>query len=208
MEVNVWEHYQTAVPGQVQVLGCDVRNGNVAQLRGFRTTTGVTYPLLLLCYDPSADPTKDFTVNYGERDHFAVINKKGIVRYSSALVWPYGQGYQLNEIRGCVDSLVTVGLGVPPVLPARFELRAGPSPVRGSLEVTLALPREAAARVAVHDVSGRRVAMLWDALTPAGERALVWDARDDHGLACAPGVYMVVAEVAGARLARRVVVVR
>ena len=145
---------------------------------------------------------------YGERDHFAVINKHGIVRYNSALSYAYGNGYHVNEIRACVDSLVTVGLGVPSALPAKLALSAGPSPLRGALTVMLALPREAAARVAVHDVSGRRVAMLWDAVTAAGERALVWDGADDAGVACAPGVYMVVAESEGARVARRVVVVR
>ena len=208
VETNLHQYYKTAVPGQVQVLGCDVLDGTVPELRGFRTNTGVTYPLLLKCYDALANPTMNMVPWYGERDHFAVINKHGIVRYNSALTYVYGQGYHLNEIRACVDSLVTVGLGVPRAVPARLELSAGPSPVRGALTVRLALPREAAARVSVRDVSGRRVAMLWDALTSAGERALVWDGADDAGRACAPGVYMVVAESAGARIARRVVVVR
>ncbi len=208
VETNLHQYYKTAVPGQVQVLGCDVTDGTVPQLRGFRTNTGVTYPLLLRCYDLAANPAMNMVPWYGERDHFAVINKQGIVRYNSALTYAYGQGYHLNEIRACVDSLVTVGLGVPGILPAHLALSAGPSPVRGALTVTLSLPRAAAARVAVHDVSGRRVAMLWDAISAAGERALVWDGADDAGIACAPGVYMVVAEAEGARVARRIVVVR
>jgi hypothetical protein len=207
VETSLNQYYKTAVPGQVQVLGCDVTDGSVPQLRSFRTNTGVTYPLLLACYG-SANSPQNMVQWYGERDHFTVVNKHGIVRYNSALSYAYGNGYHLNEIRACVDSLVTVGLGVPTALPARLALAAGPSPARGPLTVMLALPRPAVARVAVHDVSGRRVAMLWDAVSAAGERALVWDGADDAGVACAPGVYMVVAEAEGARVARRVVVVR
>lgn len=208
VETNLVQYYNSAVPGQVQVLGCDVTDGTVSQLRSFRTNTGVTYPLLLRCYETLASP-QNLVQYYGERDHFAVVNKQGIVRYNSALAYAYGNGYHLNEIRACVDSLVTVGLGVPPPPPpTRLALTAGPSPVRGTLTVTLALPSEADARVAVHDVGGRRVAMLWDARTPAGEHALEWDGRDDRGLRVAPGVYLVVAETQGTRLSRRVVVVR
>ena len=43
----MWQYYQNAFPGQVQVLGPDLLNGGVAQLTQFKNTTGATFPLLL-----------------------------------------------------------------------------------------------------------------------------------------------------------------
>ncbi len=207
VEVNVWQYYKNAWPGQVQVLGADVGDGTISQLNDFKAMTGVTYPLMRDCQGAATSP-ENFIRFYGERDHFVVINQQGIVRYNSALVWPYPQGYKLNEIRGCVDSLVNHSLGVEGDLPLAFALAALPNPARGMLTVTLASPRDLeASRVAVHDLAGRRVATLWDGPLRAGRRELLWDARDDAGTSVAPGVYMVLADAAGARFTRRVVVV-
>jgi len=208
VEVNVWQYYKNAWPGQVQVLGADVGDGTVAQLNGFKTFTGVTYPLLRDCQGAPTS-AENFIRFYGDRDHFAVINQQGVVRYNSALVWPYGQGYKLNEIRACVDSLVNQTLGAEAELPRMLALGASPNPARTSLTVTLAVPRDLeASRVAVHDLAGRRIATIWDGPLRAGQRELLWDARDDAGAQVSPGVYMVLAEVAGARFTRRIAVVR
>lgn len=208
MEIDLWQHYLSAYPGQVQVLGADVRDGTIADLNGFRTYTGVTYPLLRNCYISIVHP-ESFVRYYGERDHFAVIDQAGIIRYSSALNWPYGAGYQLNEIRACVDGLVDQPVGVEVEIPRAFALQVSPNPARARLAVTFATPRDLAhSRVTVHDPLGRQVATVWDGPLPAGRRELLWDVRDDAGESIPPGVYLVRAEAGRERFTRRVVVVR
>jgi flagellar hook assembly protein FlgD len=41
----------------------------------------------------------------------------------------------------------------------------------------------------VHDVTGRRVAVLVDGRMDAGSHRLVWDGRAEDGRECAAGVY-------------------
>lgn len=207
MEIDLWQHYNTANPGQVQVLGADVLDGSIAQLNNFKASAGVTYPLMRNCYI-SPIHAECFVRFYGERDHFAVIDQAGYVRYNSALTWPYGAGYHLNEIRACVDTLVNQPVGVEAALPRGFALQTSPNPARSRLTVMLASPRDLErSRVTVLDLSGRRVATLSDGPMRAGHRELLWDARDDAGSRVEPGLYIVLAEVDGERLARRLVVV-
>ncbi|MBI5169804.1 MAG: redoxin domain-containing protein [Candidatus Eisenbacteria bacterium] len=208
IETNIWRHYQTVAPGQVQVLGCDVRDGTIAQLNGFRTTTGVTYPLLRDCWGGALNP-QNFVNWYGERDNYVVINKQGVVRYRAAQVWPYGNGYHLNELLGCIDSLVTLGLDAEPGARASVEFAAAPNPAREGATLSLALPHaEARLRVSVLDLSGRRVATLADGEAGAGAHEYAWDLRDGAGGRAAPGVYLAEVSAGSWRRTVRLVVVR
>lgn len=67
-----------------------------------------------------------------------------------------------------------------------------PNPLRGD-RATVAFRTTGAGRVRafLFDAAGRPVRRLLDAALPAGEHDLVWDARDDNGVAVAPGVYFV-----------------
>jgi flagellar hook assembly protein FlgD len=65
-----------------------------------------------------------------------------------------------------------------------------------------------AARCAVLDLFGRRVATLWDGPLGAGRREWLWDGRDDAGSPVPPGVYVALAEAGTTRLTRRLVLVR
>jgi hypothetical protein len=99
--------------------------------------------------------------------------------------------------------------GVPPRLATRLELGpAAPNPARRGTVLALALPRAAHVRAGVFDVGGRRVRRLVDADLPAGTHTLAWDLLDDGGCRPAPGVYRVLVDVGGARLARTVVALR
>jgi hypothetical protein len=46
-------------------------------------------------------------------------------------------------------------------------------------------------RLTVHDVMGRRIAVLADGWVEAGWYARRWDGRDDVGHGVAPGIYFV-----------------
>ena len=206
MQQDIAQYYETNYPGQVQVVGADEYNGTAAQLRSFRDQTGATYPLLLLAATTTGG---NFGTLYGTFDNYVVVNKQGIVRYHAALTWPHGNRYHLNEIRGCVDSLVTqlagVGGNAPPL---GFRLANAPNPARGVTTVELAIPSGAgsSARVTVHDVSGRQVATLWEGAVAAGVSRFPWPHADATGAPLAPGVYLVRAQVGATRLVHRAVV--
>jgi hypothetical protein len=208
VESNIHQYYENDFPGQVVVLGADLFNCTPSSLGTFAQNTGTTYPLLLNAATSTGGNIQSL---YGERDHYVVINKQGIVRYQANDRWPYGNGYHLDEIRGCVDTLVTSVVGVgEESSPTGVALRVGPSPFRSGVAIVLAnsTARALEARVTVHDLLGRLVATLLDGPAAPGLVTLRWDGRDLGGRAVASGIYQVRAEVAGARLARRVALVR
>jgi len=204
VEQDVRAYYDANFPGQVQVVGVDVWDGNEAQLRGFRTSTGATYPLLLRGGSATGG---DVDQLYGPFDTHYVISKQGIVRLNT-FKWPHGDRFRLNEIRACIDSLVmnTAAVGDGGSL-AGHVLRASPNPFRGATSIELVnsgregLP----ARVAVHDVAGRKIATLWERPAPAGVTRLIWDGRSESGQGMPAGVYVIRAEIGGFALSRRVV---
>ncbi len=87
--------------------------------------------------------------------------------------------------------------------PAGLVLSVFPNPTRGEATSALALPAAAEARLAVYDVLGREVAVLYDGLLPAGDHRFHLD-----GAALPAGVYLLRAEAAGATVTARVAVVR
>ena len=212
VQVNIWQYYQTTQPGKVQVLGVDLYNGTVPQLDQFRATTAATYPLLQDGAEGAVDSTNLF-LPYGQFDNYVVINKQGVIRYHAFDRWPHGNRYHLNEIRATIDSLVnTVASVVPdPVHSAQgIALRASPNPSQGATTLELNNSRGIAleARMAVFDLTGREVAMLWDRPLPAGTTRVDWDGRAADGSPLPAGIYVVLANVEGARLAQRVVRIR
>jgi flagellar hook capping protein FlgD len=208
VEQDIWQYYQSHDPGQVQVLGPDVLDGSPSQLQTFKDGTGATYPLLLKCASP---PDTNFAALYGPRDNYVVVNKQGIVSYHAALRWPYGNGYHLDEIRGCVDSLVSSPVDVAEPGDGRgFRLTAAPNPLRGSARIELTCPPAGAARarITVFDLAGREVARLWDGAVSGGVTQVMWEGRSADGASAAAGLYVIRAEVGPVRLVRRVVLLR
>ncbi len=206
MQADIAQYYETNYPGQVQVVGVDEYNGTAVDLRGFKTQTGATYPLLL---NGAIATGGNFATLYGTFDNYVVVSKQGIVRYHAALIWPHGNRYHLNEIKGCVDSLVTQVVGVEPGAGSvAFRLTSSPNPARGASTLELAIPAGGppSATVSVHDIGGRRVATVWDGAVPAGVTRFPWPHTDASGAALAPGIYLVRARVGTRHLVHRVVV--
>jgi hypothetical protein len=80
-------------------------------------------------------------------------------------------------------------------------LQATPSPTTGRVRINLRLRQSEEVGIAVHDVSGRRVASLLKGHQEEGSHQLEWDPP----IGTAPGVYFVVAHGQGWRLSRTVV---
>ncbi|HEY2954072.1 MAG TPA: FlgD immunoglobulin-like domain containing protein [Candidatus Eisenbacteria bacterium] len=201
------------------VLGADLWLGSPTQVGSFKSQTGVSFPLLLcgnrciggtgICATTGSNCANLETL-YGPYDNYLVINKQGIVRYHAANLWPHGNRYHLDEIRGCVDTLVSAVVGVEEAANAGPALRVAPNPFRGSIAIELSNPAGASrrVRVTVHDLAGREVARPFDGLAGAGRTRLEWDGRGPGGLLLGAGLYLVRAEVGAAVLVRRVVWLR
>ena len=192
------------------VLGPDLFNGTAAQVTQFKNQIGATFPLLLNGSLGTGNEELWHTV-YGDRDSYAVISKQGIVRYNAWDRWPYANRFHLSELRGCIDSLLTVTTGVGDSdSPNVFGLAASPNPSRAELALELANPSVQAleARVEVYDLAGRQLVRLWDAPAPHGLTRMTWSGRGTGGGLAAPGVYLVRARIGGHELTRRILRVR
>jgi hypothetical protein len=209
VEADLWQHYQTAAPGKVQVIGADMWDGTPGQLQTFKNVTGATYPLLLMGSTPATGSLQ----NWGPWDNYVIVSADGIVRFNAVQQgYAHGNRYQLNRMRALIDSLImtTLGVGDPPAGAAGM-LRASPNPAAGAVSIELR-PTSGdgpAPIVAVSDVAGRVVARLAAAgASDAGVWRYRWDGRDRDGRALPAGIYLVNAEVGGRRLARRLVLAR
>jgi hypothetical protein len=211
VESQVWQHYQSAFPGQVQVLGGDLFDGDAANLTQFKNSTGATYPLMLKCGNTQSGNANFFIV-YGDRDNYAVINKQGIVRYNAYDHWLYGNRYHyMDEIKVNIDSLVSAPVGVgDDVRSGVVSLAAAPNPFASFTAIDLVnhSGRTLDARVTVHDLAGREVAVLMNAPASTGATRLVWEGDRADGSHAPPGVYLVRARIGSTFLVRRLALVR
>lgn len=206
MQQDLAAYYEATRPGEVQVLGVDLWNGTAAQVNTFRTQTGATYPLLL---NGASATGGNVQTLYGTYDNYIVLNKQRIVRYHAALQWPHGNRYHLNEIRACVDSLVSPLVDAPPGDASPLSLAASPNPARGACVIAATLPSAVAdAAVKVHDVAGRRVATPWRGPLAAGRHEWRFEARGADGAPLPAGVYLVRARFGSATRTIRMVFAR
>jgi len=111
VERDIQQYYEARNPGEVTVVGADLFNCTPSSLGSFKQSTGASYPLLLLS---SVNTGGNIQTLYGERDHVVVINKQGIVRYQANDHWSYGGTWLMNDVRGCVDSLLSSALPARP----------------------------------------------------------------------------------------------
>ncbi|HET9328679.1 MAG TPA: FlgD immunoglobulin-like domain containing protein [Candidatus Eisenbacteria bacterium] len=103
-------------------------------------------------------------------------------------------------------------VGVLPDLPAAGRaatlFRSRPSPFHERTTIQYALPAAGRVEITIHDVAGRRVRTLVNALTPAGIHEAVWDARDEFGTPVSPGVFIARLRSGGAVETRRLVLLK
>jgi hypothetical protein len=117
---------------------------------------------------------------------------------------PWGEMIGALGAGGC-----GVATGIDGTPDALFALHpAQPNPTRDRSILTLTVPVDGRASLAVYDVAGRLIRRVTDGPLPAGDHRFVWDGRDGRGRQVAAGVYFCVAEVAGERAATKIVLVR
>ena len=91
------------------------------------------------------------------------------------------------------------------------SLAAGPVPFQNELDVYVSrsgVGNGAAARVAVYDVTGKEVRVLFEGGLPEAGRHSTWDGRDPRGGRTASGVYFIRAVVGREQTSRSVFLLR
>ena len=131
-------------------------------------------------------------------DHAAALGTAGAVTYTL-----YGregdESWQLLRS----ESLAVAGV------PQRTALLpAHPNPFNPKVTIPFSLGAAGPARVAIYDVSGRRVAKLVDGTRPAGPQSVVWQGRDESGRSLGSGVYFVRLEAPGHSETQKLVLMR
>jgi hypothetical protein len=89
-----------------------------------------------------------------------------------------------------------------------LSLSVFPNPFRNSTRITYSAAESSMVRVDVHDAGGRRVRTLVEQRVPGGRHAVSWDGRDDRGSAVASGVYFIELVAGGAKVTRKVELLR
>jgi hypothetical protein len=87
-------------------------------------------------------------------------------------------------------------------------LKTDPNPFGAGTRVSFRLEEQADVRLAVYDVSGRRVASLVSGELPAGPHEKIWDGKTDDGVDAGAGVYFIRLETGGKEITAKAVHVR
>ena len=115
-----------------------------------------------------------------------------------------------NACEDVSDTTFTIedATGVPELPVTALALEAvDPNPTHGQARIRFSVPVEAHVRVRVFDTQGRTVATLTDRAYPPGRYEVAWNGEGDAGR-LASGIYFVHLETPGAKLVRRVTLIR
>ena len=89
----------------------------------------------------------------------------------------------MNRVRYTGNTAVTPGL------PIDRPLVALPNPFGRAVDLSFRLGAPERVKLAIYDLSGRRVEELFDGVAPTGESHVRWDGHDAEGAVTAAGVY-------------------
>lgn len=132
-----------------------------------------------------------------------------------------GPGPEGQLCAGAVAVRVTAGegrnfwlgpgaLSVPAAEEELMLLPAAPNPFNPETLLRYTLPPGGIyeVRMEIRDVRGRRIRILVDSAKASGSYMVRWDGRDDAGHAAAAGIYLVLLQVDGRRLSRKILLLR
>jgi hypothetical protein len=91
----------------------------------------------------------------------------------------------MEHLGHAAPALLAVG---PPAM-VRLSARPVPNPARRQVDFVLNVPHAGRARLTVHDLSGRRIAVVLDRALEAGAHHATWNGADAVGRRVSPGLY-------------------
>ncbi len=119
-----------------------------------------------------------------------------------------GEGWYIDDV--CVSSWsATSDVSETEVVFLRPELQMNrPNPFALETRIAFRLPERGAVQLTVHDLQGRLVRTLIDGLQSGGSHHVIWDGRDDAGLAQNTGVYFYRLESGSEQRVRKMTLLR
>ncbi len=109
--------------------------------------------------------------------------------------------------RGIYSVIVPATTDVP-VASSTFLGQNVPNPFNPVTEISFSLTAAGQARLAVYDISGRLVRVLWDGVREYGDHTVSWDGTDTGGRSVGAGVYLYRLEYGGVVEQRKMTLVR
>jgi len=178
---------------------------------------GSHHAILEFYSSPSCDPS-----GYGEGyqylgSHYMATTAAGPTPYTATLGPLAAGGFvtatamfdkvMTSEFSSCFDAVSGVDPG--PVVAASLALRQNrPNPFNPRTTIEFSIPAPGPVRLAVFDVSGRRIAILLDEVRPAGTGTAVWDGTDEQGRRAPSGVYFCQLDAAERKTTRRMLLLK
>lgn len=106
--------------------------------------------------------------------------------------WPQGSGGHIGPAVNVQAAMETqlVGIGDPGWTGGDApKLGSHPNPFTTETTLRFELAKSASVRLAIYDLSGRKVRTLVETTMNPGPHSLLWDGRDDRGRAVSSGLY-------------------
>jgi YD repeat-containing protein len=149
---------------------------------------------------PAVPQTVDYTYDAIGRLTSATYDGNWLVEYE------YDAGGNIMSISSGPTG--ATGVESETTAPRRFALgNAVPNPFNGFTQVAYQLPVGSPVRLAVFDVTGRRVHVLLTDERPAGFYSCDWDGRTEGGRRVASGTYVLRMEAGPFSATRKIVII-
>jgi hypothetical protein len=209
-----------AVPASISgsVGGVDSTCG-LADIWDLNLTAGRTYKFTLRRTGGTADIRTALFRSYA--NHRWLARQEAILQVSATGVgfWPatvtdiYGLVVFNNSKDSAsgsytltVETLATTDIETPAAAGTWPELQMA-NPFTAGSRIQLRLPHDAATRVDLFDVTGRRLRTLCDALLSSGDHSIPWDGESEGGVSLHVGVYWIRATIGDFRIERKITLI-
>ena len=107
-------------------------------------------------------------------------------------LYVFGGQTDSGDLSATALSLDLVTANEPAIPETGFTVDlTGPNPFYRSTTFVMTTDRPMSLTLAVYDVLGRRVALLYHGQVPAGRRVFTWDGSDEAGRTLASGIYLI-----------------
>ncbi|MBU1699113.1 MAG: PQQ-binding-like beta-propeller repeat protein [Candidatus Eisenbacteria bacterium] len=205
----IWASDYDGPPGWYDLASCVAEgpNGNVI-VSGFSDGTGTGWDVTTLALDP--DTGEELWVErYDSIDHLTdegtalAVSDRGDI-YVVGYTYLAFSDSDILSLRYHLEP----SAGVESTSAPDRNFQAFPNPSHSGVSLVFDVWRPAPIRVTVHDIAGRRVAMLKDGLAVQGQHHLVWDGSDNAGVSLKPGAYFINIDDGVSSLSRKVVLLR
>jgi peroxiredoxin len=167
-----------------QALGLDLWNStsSVTTVTAFKSTTEISYPLLL----KAGDMEQKYTTTY---DRIIVIDKDGIIRHKGSTIMVNDLDNAISVIEDLFTTTGTTDLAGTDGSPV---IGLYPNPVGDHASIHLNLEREATVETSIYDLTGQEILSLGKESFPAGNHIRRLPAKD-----LPAGIYLLRSVISG-----------